>query len=244
MPFYKAHELPREFFNLFLSKATEKTISGDSRLHPMLPIPLLTGESEDFMVRYFNRSGESGTEDLMEYFPCIVIQDFQPELDRSRLWGKDYIEGYFHEATSVREIIDLPIPLKQNFQVSVVTRRLKEIQGSQDWFYQNFKFNRPDWFLFNQFSTEEGIIGDVVPYRVEMQNVQRDDNRFENSYMFTVDSYLHARYKNYSIDNEVITGGNFDDAIGKLRLRLNVMDLEGYKEMVYENFLVPEGFNL
>lgn len=182
MPFYKAHELPREFFNLFLSKATEKKIVGDNRMHPMLPISLLTGETEDFLVRYFNRSGESGTEDLMEYVPCIVIQDFQPELDRSRLWGKDYVEGYFHAESSMREIIDLPIPLRQNFQVSVVTRRLKEIQGSQDWFYNNFTLNRPSWFLFNTVDTEEGKVGDVVPYRVDMQNVQRDDTLFKNEF--------------------------------------------------------------
>lgn len=250
MPFFKAHEIPNAFFKIFLDKAEEKLITGDYRQHPMLTIPLSTGADEDFLVRYFNRSGESGVEDFMQYFPCIVIQDFQPELDKSRLWGKDWVEGYYHNATSMREVISLPIPLKYQFQVSVVTRRLREIHGSQDWFYQNFTFNRPDCFIMNGLETEEGLVGDVVPYQVELQNVPRDDNRFENSYMFTLDTYLNAQHRDYIIQDDddivggVVIGGNFQDAIEKVKLSLNVMDLKKYKESVYEAFIIPEGINL
>lgn len=239
MPFLKTREVPNEFFNLFLNRATDKQIIGDNRFHPMLPITVKE-ETKDFLVRYFNRSGESGVEDLMEYVPCVIIQDFQPELNRTRLFGMSYETGYFDKDTNKLEKIYLPIPYTYRFQVSAITGRLSDNYAIQDWFNEEFLFNSNGFFMMNQLLTEEGTIGDVVPYIVEMQDVPREDNRFESSYMFTLQTYLHAKAKNYSIDDAGnIIGGNFEDVYQKLSLKLSQRDLKGYKELLHEEFIVP-----
>mgnify|MGYP003617552971 CR=1 FL=1 len=237
MPFSKTHEVPEAFFNIFLKEAVEKLIQGDNRKHPMVSVPLHTGGSEDFMVRYYNRSGESSIEDVMEYYPCIVIQDFQPELDKRLLYGKDYVEGYLDKVSGTRELITLPIPLMYRFQVSVVTRRLKEIQSANDWFFNKFSFQRPDCFEFNIIETEEGKVGDVVPYNANFGQVPREDNRFEYSYDFVLNTFVHAKYKNYSVTEDgSTTGGNFEDVLERLVLTLTVQDYEQFRMTIVDNF--------
>lgn len=243
MPFFKTYEVPREFFKLFLKQTTKKPIPGDSRLHPMLSVSLFTGEVKDFMVRYYNRSGESGVEDVKDYYPCVVIQDFQPELDRTKLWGKDYVEGFIDLNTGTREYITLPVPMKYMFQVSVVTRRLKDVQSYNDWFMQNFSLQRPDCFLMNEFDTEEGKIGDVVPYKVNFVDTQRDDGKFEYVYTFYLDTYIYAKSKNYKFvqnedgSSEKLVGGTFQDLIEKVTLILTTMDYEQFREVISDGFV-------
>lgn len=244
MPFIKTHEVSEGFFKEFLKETTKKTIQGDNREHPMVSISLLTGEIKDFMVRYYNRSGESSMEDVMEYYPSIIIQDFQPELDKSRLWGKDYIEGIIDEISGTRELITLPIPLIYQFQVSVVTRRLKEIQGANDWFFNKFSFQRPDCFQFNELETEEGIAADIVPYTVEFNQVPREDRRFEYSYTFRLTAFVHAKAKEYDFvipvggteDDGTFVGGTFKDMIQKIKSTLEVQDYSTFERIVQNNF--------
>jgi len=243
MPFTKTHQVPKEFFNFFLSKATKKPISGDNRQHPMLPIELHTGGTEDFMVRYYKKGGESSAEDVREFYPCFVIQDFQPEIDKRRLWGRDYIDGIYDDVNKTTEKIILPIPFMYKFQVSVVAKRKREIDSANDWFMQNFSLHRPDCFTFNSFDTDEGKVGDIVPYRIEFTEIPREDRRFEYAYDFTLDTTIHARAKTYTASEEDgefngFVGGNFEDALEKIKLTLKVGDLTGLKEVVYQNFEV------
>lgn len=244
MPFIKTDDLPREFFKYFLDRATDKKIEGDGRLHSMIPIKISEEITKDFMVRYFNKSGEAGTEDLFEYVPCIIIQDFKPELNRSLLFGTSHTTGYYIKESKQLEKIYLPIPMTYRFQVSVITGRNTENYRAQDWFNEEFTFNSPDFFLFNQLETDEGVIGDVVPYILDMQDIPRDDNRFECAYTFSMKAWLHAKAKNYTIGADgVPEGGDFEDTYNQIALSLSVRDLEGYKKLVYENFVVPEDLN-
>lgn len=237
MPFFKTHEVPKGFFDLFLLETTKKVIQGDNREHPMLPIDLYTGEQTDFMVRYYKRSGESSVEDVMEYYPCIVIQDFQPELNKTMLWGKDYVEGIVDVVSGKREIIYLPIPVTYRFQVSIVTRRLKEVQSANDWFLNKFSFNRPDCFEFNGIETDEGLVADIVPYTAQFGEVPRQDGRFEYVFDFTLDTVLHAKSKPYTTNEDgSFAGGNFGDMVEKLTLVLNLKDYQQYKTLITENF--------
>ena len=236
MPFIKTHEVPEAFFGIFLKEAVEKNIQGDNRKHPMLSLPLHTGGNEDFMVRYYNRSGESSIEDVMEYYPCIVIQDFQPELDKRLLYGKDYVDGYLDKVSGTRELITLPLPMMYRFQVSVVTRRLKEIQSANDWFMQNFSFQRPDCFEFNTIETEEGKIGDIVPYSANFGQVPREDKRFEYSYDFVLNTFIHARAKNYSIVDGSIEGGNFEDILEGIKFSLKMQDMKTFERILQYEF--------
>jgi len=238
MPFFKTYEVSKSFFELFLKDSTKKAISGDSlNLHPMLPISLTTGGEKDFMVRYFNRSGENSVEDTLEYYPCVVIQDFHPEIDKTQLYGIDYVEGAIDILTGTRERISLPIPMMFKFQVSVVTRRLKDLQSSTDWFLQKFDFQRPGFFQFNPIDTEEGSVGDVVQYNCSFSEVPREDGRFEVAYTFTLKPYIHAKAISYSYDaNGVVTGGNFEDMVEKIKISLKLKDFSTFEKILQHNF--------
>lgn len=227
MPFFKTHEVSNAFFKFFLDQTAKKQIEGDNREHPMLAVPLYTGETVDFMLRYYKRSGESSIEDVMEYYPCIVIQDFQPEIDKTKLYGRGYIEGMYDAINKTREYISLPIPLTYKFQVSVVTRRRKEVQGANDLFFQMFDFQVPDCFEFNRIETEEGFVADIVPYRASWGEVPREDRRFENAYDFTLDTHVHAKFKDYTYDENLgFIGGNFRDALERINLTLHTKSFD------------------
>ena len=172
----------------------------------------------------------------MEYYPCIVIQDFQPELDKRLLYGKDYVDGYLDKVSGTRELITLPLPMMYRFQVSVVTRRLKEIQSANDWFMQNFSFQRPDCFEFNTIETEEGKIGDIVPYSANFGQVPREDKRFEYSYDFVLNTFIHARAKNYSIVDGSIEGGNFEDILEGIKFSLKMQDMKTFERILQYEF--------
>ena len=238
MPFFKTYEVSKSFFDIFLSGSVKKSVNGDSlQQHPMLPIELTTGGERDFMVRYYNRSGETSTEDTLEYYPCVVIQDFQPEIDKTQLYGIDFIEGFVDEMTGTREMIKLPIPMVFRFQVSVVTRRLKDLQSSTDWFLRKFDFQRPSWFTFNKIQTDEGEIGDVVNYTISFTEVPREDGRFEVAYTFTLKPYIHAKSSVYSIDAQGnITGGNFQDMVEKIKISLKLKDFSTFEKILQHNF--------
>jgi len=238
MPFIKTHEVGEAFFNLFLDKATQKKVAGDSlNYHPMLPVTLYSGVDKDFMVRYYNRSGESSIEDTLEYYPCIVIQDFQPELDRSIVFGKDYIEGIVDELSGKTELITLPIPMSYRFQVSSVTRRLSEVQGAQDWFLNTFNFQRSDCFEFNKLETDEGYVADIVPYSVSFANVPREDGRFEYSYDFKLSTFIHAKSKQYTFSEEGgYTGGNFEDMVESIKFALNMKNISTFEQILQTEF--------
>lgn len=239
MPFYKTHEIPQEFSKIFLEQCAKLPLAGDNRLHFMLPVPLHGGGTENFMVRYHNRSGASSVEDIAEYYPCIVIQDFQPELDKTKLWGKDYVEGIFDEVNSMVEVITLPIPLICRFQVSVVTKRLKEAHSAMDWFFNNFNFQRPGSLLMNKVASEEGDVGDVVQYSATFGEVPREDNRFEYAFTYELDTYIHAKSKPYMYNaDDGFVGGNFYEAIEKIKLSLIIRDYSEFANVIKENFSI------
>lgn len=240
MPFFKTHEVPKEFFNLFLIKAIKKKIAGDSlNEHPMLQVPLHTGETSDVMFRYYKRSGESSVEDTMSYFPSISVQDFQPEINRQLLWGKDYVEGMIDEVNSRRELIYLPIPMIYRFQLSAVTKRLKEVQGVQDWFMQNFHFQRPDCFEFNCIETDEGKVFDAVDYMAYFGEIPREDGKFEYGYDFTLKVFVHAKSKMYkfaSTSGGEIIGGNFVDTVEKIKFALKMQRITDFERILQYEF--------
>ena len=237
MPFYKTQEPTRAFFDLFLKNTTDKEIPKDNRLHPMLPVELQNETIQDFLVRYYKRSGKDATEDLVEHYPCIVIQDFQPELNKMHLWGRDFLEGAIDIASGTREKIYFPIPLTYRYQVSVITERFNHVQSCMDWFLREYNFYRPDIFTFNKIETEEGFAGDVVKYMATFGEVPREDRYFEYVFNFDMDIYLHARAKKYTVDSEgAIVGGRFEDMITSIKLSLKRKDISTLMNVVSSEF--------
>lgn len=237
--FTKTHQPVEQFINQFTKGTTVKTIPGEGdRLFPMLQIPLFTGEVSEFMVRYYKRSGESSVEDAREYYPCIVIQDFAPEIDATLLWGKEFVEGIFDEARGMREYVYLPVPMNYRFQVSAVTRRQKEASGINDWFLQRFISGTSSFFEFNKMQTDEGFVADVTPYTVKVSENPREDGRFEYVYDFTLKTYIHAKSKSYIFVSEQdgYCGGNFMDAVEKITTRLSIGNLANLNKVLQHEF--------
>ena len=245
MPFTKTHQVLEEFFKVFFKEATEKPLEGDNRTHPFIPIELHSNQGvKDFMLRYYKRSGDSGVESVADYYPCVVIQDFQPEIDKTKLFGLPYVEGVLDELRGKREIIYFPIPLMYKFQVSGVTRRLRDVHSLNDWFMSNFDMEGAGFLLMNSIPTEEGDVGDVVRYDIEFNEVPREDGRFEYVYDFTLHTYLHAKAKESTfvipsgsaIEAGSFEGGNFGDVIEKIKMNLQQLDYNEVKSTIIENF--------
>lgn len=243
MPFFKTHQPLEQFIKQFTDGTTPKTITGEGdRTFPMLPVTLFTGEVTDFLVRYYNRSGESSIEDVREYYPCIVIQDFIPEIDRTKLWDKDWLEGYYDEVSQTRDYITLPIPMIFKFQVSAVTKRQKEKAGVNDWFLEKFMCNDPKFFEFNKLQTDDGFVADITPYRVNTTEIPRMDGRFEYVYDFILETYIHAKSKSYIFVTDEdenptgVSGGDFRDTLEKIKASLSMGNLKDLETVLQHEF--------
>lgn len=231
MPLTKTHQVLEQFSNEFLKLAINKPIASEGgRIFPFIGIETFGGKSTDFMVRYYKRSGESSVEDVAEYYPCIVIQDFMPEIDKSFKWGRNWVEGVYDEFQKKREIVFLPIPMEFKFQVSAVTKRKQEQMAVSDWFLSRFISGSQDFFTFNKFESEEGFVGDVVPYTISSNEVDRGDGRFEIAYDFILKTFIHTKVKNFIfVENQGFVGGDFQDTLEKISVSLsmgNLKDLE------------------
>lgn len=251
MAFTKTQDIPRCFMELFYTPAVKKPVKGDNREFPMLAINKTDGGYKDFLVRYYKRGGSNRLEELKAIYPCIVIQDFQPEIDTSIVFAKNWVEGAVDEIRGRREKIYLPIPVTCRFQVSAVTDYLKDIQASNDWFQRNFTFSGAGFFLFNKQQTALGLAGDVVRYKAEFEDVPRDDFRFEYSYTFELFGFLHAQFKNYYYDeikDEFINGDpetkepdgtdSFEDMLESLKVSLYASNILGTNKVLQHNFIL------
>ena len=110
MPLTKTYQVLEQFLKEFKKDSTDKPIPGEgSRVFPFIPIETMGGVTVDFLLRYYNRSGESSVEDVREFYPCIIIQDFAPEIDKSFQFGKTFVEGVYDEVNKKREYVSLPI---------------------------------------------------------------------------------------------------------------------------------------
>lgn len=215
---HKVSDVSSQFFNLFLEETVEESIVGDTRVHPMLQIPT----TQKTMVRYYKRSGESSVEDLKEYYPCIVIQDFKPKVNKEIVFGKDWMEGVIDTIKKQVEIVYLPVPMIFRYQVSSITGRRKDDEVIYDWFLSKFSFNVPASFEFNKFTTQDyGYVADFVPYKCSFSEIPREDGRFESVYDFELKLFLHAKSKKATFVQGVgFSGGNFGDYLDKIDLVL------------------------
>lgn len=216
-------EVNREFFNLFLSKATVKAFAGENC--PFIEVPKGAG-TVDVLVRYYNRGGRTGVTELPEKYPCIVIQDFSPELDTRRSVSKDWIEVAKDTTTKKVEVVRWPIPLSIRYQVSVFSTVKTDNDALTDYLFRTFGAGSNNaCFMFKKATVPNmGEVGIPVPYRVATTTVDREDNRFEWVIDYTVFPYVHL--------NPV----EWHDYIEKITVNLAAKDLETVK--LVEEFLI------
>jgi len=183
-------EVHREFFNLFLSKATNKTFGGESC--PFIPVPKGAG-TIDVLVRYYNRGGRTGVTELPEKYPCIIIQDFSPEFDRNRVMVKEWIEGAVNTTTKKVQLVKMPMPLSFRYQVSVYSTVKTDNDAITDYLFKEFGAGSLNQcFLFKKHNTtEDGVVGIPVPYRSSVSMLDRENQKFEWVVDYTLFPYVH-----------------------------------------------------
>lgn len=84
--------------------------------------------------------------------------------------------------------------------------------------------------------TYDGLAGDVVPYKVSVSDGDVDENRFSTNYSFELSTYLHAKFKDYSIEGGSVVGGSFEDTLENIIINLSVQDLKGVEKELIKSF--------
>lgn len=191
MPFFRSQEVKDQFYLTFLNEAVQTPLFG----MPQYFIAAMGVGFPNILLRFFNRGGASQVEQFHEYYPCIVIQDFVPELDRQRLVPKDWVEGAVNYADSEVQKVYLPIPFNFRFQVSAVVDNTTHMASIFDWFVRKFEaIDGQGFFLFNKVDSPDfGLLGDVVPYTVNYTSLERNDGRHEYVFDFTLKTNLDLK---------------------------------------------------
>ncbi len=198
MPEFKNfNEVDREFYNLFLRKAVSKIIPPVKSAQPYIPIVTHKEEVVDVLVRFFKRSGGSQIEEFAAAYPVISIQNFSPVVDPQRnIKSREYYEGGFYttdEGDREGSKIFFPIPLIFRYQVAIASRYESHHNALLEWFYRTFHFYHTEpCFLMNTVETlDSGKLGTVVPYKVTMNDVPREDKFYEANFEFELKPFVH-----------------------------------------------------
>lgn len=192
MELVSTQDVTREFIKVFLEGTTLKTLAGEQ-----VPFHVLTkgAGTIDVLVRYFNRGGATGVTELPEYYPVIVIQDFPPELNKSLVRVKDWVEGAVDIETGKVEKLNFPIPMTFRYQVSIVTSKKTDSDVITDLMYKKFGAGAlNECFLFNKVNfVEHGDVGLPVPYSSMVKQINREDGRTEWAVDYTLKTFVHLR---------------------------------------------------
>lgn len=181
------------FFDLFLSKAVAKAFAGENC--PFIPVPKGAG-TIDLLVRYYNRGGRTGKTELPEKYPVLVIQDYTPEFDATRVKVKDWLEVAVNTTDKEVQVVTLPMPLTFNYQVSLVSTIKTDNDALMDYMFKNFGVGAVNQCLmFNKqiVPVIGGEVGVPVPYRTSVNTIDREDGRFEWAITYTLMPFVHIK---------------------------------------------------
>jgi hypothetical protein len=230
------------FFGEFTKGSTSEYLpSGSMKQHPLQ----LLDSGNKALIRYFQRSGEKGLEEVAGYYPCVVIQDFAPTIDTSLVFSREYIDGYFEPITGQAEKVYLPVPMEFTFQVSAVADTFGDKIALYDWMMNRFNFTRNKSFEFNKVETPDGLFNaDIVGYKVSVSNTDREDGRFEYTYNFTLNAFIHYRSKATVLDTDIDTGDtfvnneNYADAVAQIKISLYNKDFITFERVLTKEFII------
>lgn len=193
MPFFKSSEVKDQFYLVFLDEATQSPLYGMPQF--FLTLSDIDGAETSALLRFFNRSGASKVEDFHEQYPCVVIQDFAPEIDRARLLPREFVEGAANTDTWEVQKVYLPLPFNFRFQVSAVADNSRDINIMFDWFARYFEVVQGNGFFTfkRELSPDFGEVGEIVPYTLNYSNLERGDGRYEYVFDFLLKANLHLK---------------------------------------------------
>lgn len=150
----------------------------------------VSGEQKDIHFRYAKKSGiDYAEEQENQVYPCIVIQDYTPELkeewfvDLKKYLGElseDGLKGYLYQR---------PVWMEFRYDVSICAKSYFEYKALQQSFFN--KFFTQERFILNKTDIENGgQVGDIVPYEVTATDIPRMDGVSETNYEFTLSVWL------------------------------------------------------
>lgn len=152
----------------------------------------VNGSLKDIPCRYARKSSYDYSEEQSnQVYPCIVIQDYTPELKEE--WYVD-VRPYFGGLSSdclKGFLYNRPVWMSFRYDVSIVSKSFTEFLAMQDHFLQNFVCKVG--FLFNKRLTGENAVGDVVPYKVRETDIPRTDGVHEKNYEFTLSAWIYPQ---------------------------------------------------
>lgn len=174
--------------------------------------------------RYARKSSYDYSEEQdNQTYPCIVIQDFTPQLkeewyiDMRQYFGglsSDGLRGYLYNR---------PVWMSFKYDVSIAAKGYTEFVAMQDYFLKHFVYGLK--LIFNKRLSGEATVGDVVPYEIRETDIPRTDGVYEKNYEFTLSAWV---YPQDAEEVETIT-----EVV--LELKRSQQDLDGEQVILSEN---------
>lgn len=156
-----------------------------------LKIPFKSGPQE-VHTRYARKSSYDYSEEQdNQIYPCIVIQDYTPELkedwfiDMRQYFGglsSDGLKGYLYRK---------PVWMTFKYDVSIVSKSYLEFIAMQDYFLQHFVYGTG--FIFDKKFAGDETVGDVVLYKIRETDIPRTDGLYEKNYEFTLFPWVYPQ---------------------------------------------------
>lgn len=183
------------------------------------PLTLVDRKGESFIVpiRPERKSERDYTEETVEAYPIISIQDTLPtpmmdrnnykELRISRFRDTDN-DGKDDSATVYPE----PQWYDVTFTVSAAAKSMSHLDAINDWFAKTFDHSLDAYFVFNPIPVEgySDPLGDLVKYTLDYNDSPRTDGVYETSYTFNL--RFNAHFKDpYDVEVGGTVSPNFNN---------------------------------
>ena len=185
------HNVDLEFFKQLLGQNMSYASSG-------VPLSDYSGNNFNATIRYAKLSSVDLTEEKIETYPIISINDFAPKPrpgyyfpDTSR-FGELRDTDNDVSPDTITEFYD-PINLVFKYQVSIASKSQSQWDAMKQ-YMTGFMYYNQKHFLFNQVTDFTDDLGDYVEYEIEhLSDNERRDGIFESIYEFTLYPYVYLK---------------------------------------------------
>jgi len=188
--FTTIEQVHEEFFKLFFNYPLE-----------------IEGEPQSVYFRYAKKSGlDYAEEDDNQSYPCIVIQDYSPELKDSWFVDLKKYLGEYSEDGLKAYLYSRPVWMDFRYDVSICAKSYFEYKALQQSFLKQFQtqgrliLNKTDLGV-------DGEVGEVVPFKVIATDIPREDGVSETNYEFSLSVWVSPTTKEeVDVVTQVILG--------------------------------------
>ncbi len=163
----------KDIFSAFVSEFTDTPIVVDSKTIPVI---------------YGRKSKNDLTEVTKKSYPLISILDYTPKI--SEIYGKNYQQSLddFTQLVAGKyekgKLFDEPRLFEYKIDVTLFTKDPYFKLSVNDYFFA--KYEEIGNFEFNKVEIDDVFVADIVPYKIEVTEIERSDGVFEVNYEFTL----------------------------------------------------------